>query len=71
MTPTYRFFCATRELVDIIFLKKLANALEIKYALIKFSCLTFGTLDLNVQTKAQIIWKKLIVKKKILSNPLS
>ena len=52
MTPTYKFFRATRELVDIIFLKKLANALEIKYALIKFSCLTFGTFDLNVQNKA-------------------
>ena len=26
--------------------------LEIKYALIKFSCLTFGTFDLNVQNKA-------------------
>ena len=52
MTPTYKVFCATRKLVDIIFLKKLANALEIKYALIKFSCLTFGTCDLNVQNKA-------------------
>ena len=37
----------TRELVDIIFLKKLANALEIKYALIKFSRLTFGAREQN------------------------
>ena len=52
MTSTYKLFCATRELVDVISFKKLANALEIKYALIKFSCLTFGICDLNVQIKA-------------------